>query len=234
MSKRSTQSIRFGITDGSGKSAATWNCLTPTGVGKSDIYLICRSLKGALHASLHESGLWHIAYSTEFFAENLDAIGDRHQGRFIDKWPRPKEIAPGVTLTFRIITPHSAVNTPIASSNENIVWIPAPPPGQAVEIDILITSPHASLPSWPGKYSMNTKLVGSISLESGDKIWVVYMVIACPNFKNVQGTARYFKGRSKDDLKGEGLRIIAFAQEKDGSRVILDSVLVSDKKEKEI
>jgi len=228
MGKRNKQSIRFGITDGSGKRADTWKCWVPIGAGKSDVYLTCRSLKGSLHASLHESGLWHIAYSTEFFAENLDALGDRPQGRFIDKWPRPKEIAPGITLVFRIVTPHSAVSTPIASLNKNIVWIPAPPPGQAVEIDIFITSPNALVSSWPGKNSMNTKLVGSISLESGDKIWVVYMVITLPNFKNVQGTARYFKGRSKDDLKGKELRAIVFAQEKDGSRIIIDSVVVFD------
>jgi len=229
MSKRNEQSLRFGVTDGSGKRGATWNCFTSTGVGKSDIYLVCRSIGYALKASLHESGSWHIAYSTEFFAENLDAIGDRPQGRFINKWPRPKEIAPGLTLAFRIVTPYSAVSTPIASLNKNIFWIPAPSEGQAVEIDIFIASPHALVSSWPGKNSMNTKLVGSISLESGYNIWIVYMVIALPSFKSTQGTARYFKGRSKEDLKGKELRAIAFKHEEDGSRTILDCAVISDK-----
>ena len=228
MSKRSKQSIRFGITDGSGKRAATWKCWTPIGVGKSDVYLTCRSLKGALHASLHESGLWHIVYAEKFFAENLDALGDRPQGRFIDTWPRPCEIVPGLTLAIRIITPHSAVNTPITSSNENITWIPASPPGQATEIDIFISLPDAPVSSWPGKNRMNTKLVGSISLDSGDRIWVVHRVIDCPDFANIQGTPRYFKGRSKDDLRGEGLRIIAFKHEEDGSLTIFDSAVISD------
>jgi hypothetical protein len=94
VSKRSKQSIRFGITDGSGKRAATWNCWTHIGGGKSDVYLACRSIGYALKVSLHETGDWHIAYSEKFFVENLEALADRPQGRFIDKWTRPREIGP--------------------------------------------------------------------------------------------------------------------------------------------
>lgn len=227
MSKRSKQSIRFGITDGSGKRASTWKCWTPVGVGRSDVYLTCRSIGFALKVSLHQTGEWHIAYSEEFFAENPDALADRPQGRFIDKWTRPSGIAPGVTLALRIITPYSAVSIPIASLNRTIAWITVPPPSQAVEIDIFITSPHALVSSWPGKNRMQTKMVGSMLLDNGEKIWVVYRVIECPDFEDMCGTPRYFKGRSKDDLKGKGLRILAHKIHKeDGSLVILDGAIV--------
>lgn len=221
--------MRFGIADGSGRRASTWKCWTQTTAGKpeEDVYLLCRSLGGALKASLHQSGEWHIAYSREFFADNPDAFADRPSGRFIDKW-RPSEIAPGVILAFRIITPFSAVNTPIGSMKKYVVWIPAPPPDSAIEIDIFIMSAHTLVSSWPGKNSMNTKLIDSMLLDSGETIWVVYRVIDCPNFGNLKGTARYFKGRSKDDLRGKELRIIAFKREQDGSRTILDSALVKD------
>jgi len=226
MSKREERAIRFGITDGSGKRAATWKCWTPVGVGKSDVYLICRSLKGTLKASMHQSGEWHIAYSKEFFAENVDSLTDRPQGRFIDEWLRPEEIAPKVILAFRIITPHLAVNTPMASSNEKVAWIPAPPSGQATEICIFITLPDAFVSNWPGKNRMQTKLVDSMLLDSGEKIWVVYRVIDIPKFASVTGKPIFFKGRSRDDLKHKGLRIIAFASQEDGSRVILDSAVI--------
>jgi len=223
------RAIRFGIADGSGRRASTWKCWIQTTAGKleEDVYLLCRSLGGALKASLHQSGAWHIAYSEEFFADNVDAFADRPSGRFIDKW-RPSEIAPGVILAFRIITPFSAVNIPIASLNDDIVWIPVSSPDGAIEIDIFITSPHVLVSNWPGKNSMNTNLVGSILLDSDSKVWVVYRVIDCPNFKNIRGIPRYFEGRSKDDLRGKGLRIIAFKHEQDGSRTILDSALVKD------
>ena len=220
-------SIRFGIIDGRGRRASTWKCWTHTGTGKSDVYLTCRSLGGALKASLHQSGKWHIAYSKEFFTDNPEAFADRPTGRFIDKW-RPNEIAPGLILAFRIIAPYSAVNIPIASLNNDVVWIRVPPIGGAIEIDIFITSPQTFVSSWPGKNSMNTNLVDSMLLVSGETIWIVYRGIDCPVFGNIKGTARYFKGRSKDDLAGEGLRIIAFRHEQDGSRTILDGAMVKD------
>jgi len=221
-------SIRFGIIDVRGRRASTWKCWTHTGTGKSDVYLACRSLVDTPKASLHQSEEWHIAYSKEFFVDNPEVFAGRHDGRFIDKW-RPNEIAPGLILAFRIITPYSAVNIPIATLNDDVVWIPVPPVGGAIEIDIFITSPQTFVSSWPGKNSMNTSLVDSILLDSGKTIWVVYRAIDCPVFGNIKGTARYFKGRSKDDLKGEGLRIIAFKREQDGSRTILDSALVKNK-----
>jgi len=231
MSKQGEWSIRFGITDGSGKRAATWKCWTPIGVGKSDVYLTCRSIGYALKVSLHQTGEWHIAYSEKFFAENQDALADRPQGRFIDKWTRPSEIAPGVTLALRIITPHSAVSIPIASLKRTITWIPIPPPSQAVEICTFFTSPHALVSSWPGRNSMQTKLVGSMLLDNGEKIWVVYRIIECPDFKDMRGTPRYFKGRSKDDLIGKELRILTHhIHKEDGSLVILDSAIVPARK----
>jgi hypothetical protein len=222
----SERAIRFGITDGSGKRAATWKCWTPVGAGKSDVYLTCRSIGYALKVSMHETGEWHIAYSEKFFAENPDALADRPQGRFIDKWARPNEIAPGLTLALRIITPHSAVSIPIASLKRTITWIPNSPPGQALEICTFFTSPYALVSSWPGKNSMQTKLVGSMLLENNEKIWVVYRTIERPNFEDMRGTPRYFKGRGKGDLTGEGLRILAHKIHKeDGSLVILDGAI---------
>jgi hypothetical protein len=227
MSKRSKKSIRFGITDGSGKRAATWNCLTNIGAGKSDVYLICRQLRDDLKVSLHQTGEWHIAYSKKFVAENPEFFANNPLGRYIGKWRRPSEIASGVTLAIRIITPHSAVNTPIVSLNRTITWIPVSPPGQAVEICIFITSPNALVSSWPGRNRMKTKLVGSMVLDNGEKTWIVYRGIECPDFEDMRGTPRYLNGRSRDDLKGKGLRIFAHKIHKeDGSLVILDGAVV--------
>ena len=217
------QSIRFGITDGSGRRAATWKCWTPTGVGKNDVYLACREFGYALKASLHQSGNWHIAFSPQFFEENLDTLLNKPDGRFIQRWPRPRQIAPGVTLAFRIVTPHSAVSIPFdVSLCESIVWIPVPPDNRAVEIDIIFTAADTLVSGWPGKNSMNAQLIDSMSLDSGDKVWVVHRVTDMPNLGTLHGTPRYFKGKSKNDLTGAGLHIHVFGCEKDGSRAIYD------------
>jgi hypothetical protein len=99
-----------------------------------------------------------------------------------------------------------------------------------VEICIFITSPNALVSSWPGKNRMQTKLVGSMLLDNGEKIWVVYRVIELPDFKDMHGTPRYFKGRSKDDLKGERLRVFAHGiHREDGSLFIFDGALAPAK-----
>ena len=217
------RSIRFGITDGSGRRAATWKCWTPSGVGKSDVYLSPRELGYALKASLHQTGNWHVAFSRQFLEENLNTFSDKPSGRFIEQWSRPQQIAPGVTLAFRIVTPHSAVSIPFdVSLYKGIAWIPAPPDNRAVEIDIIFTAPDTLVSGWPGKNSMNTQLIDSMSLSSGEKVWVVHRVTDMPNLGTLHGTSRYFKGKSKDDLIGAGLHIHVFGHEKDGSCVIYD------------
>ncbi len=99
--------IRFGVSDGNGNRSATWKVWTPT--GKSDVYLACRALGGQLKASLHESGNWHIAYSEKTYTESVENIVPTQKGRFMSLWDRPKAIAPGVTLAYRIVTPPSAL-----------------------------------------------------------------------------------------------------------------------------
>ena len=220
------QSIRFGISDGAGNRSATWKCWSPSGVGKHDVYLACRALGGALKASLHQSGQWHIAYSNNFFEENVDDPMHKEKGRFIEKWPRPNEIAPGVTLAYRIVTPWSAVNTPYDENNfKRIHWMPNANKCKATEIDILITRSSTLVSGWPGKHSMNTQLVDSMRLDSGETVWVVYWEIEIPTLPSVKTTPKYYKGKGKEDLQGENMRMLVFGSEKDGSRVLYDCAL---------
>lgn len=216
------RSIRFGITNGKGTRASTWKCWTP-GSGKHDVYLACRSLGGTLKASMHQSGNWHIAYTRRFFDENVAAAEGIHSTRFIEQWPRPTVLAPGFTLAFRIVTPLSAVSTPCDQpSSPHLEWIPNAPEGKATEIDVIITDPRTDVTSWPGKRSMGTQLVGSITLDSGETVWIVWLVVDNPKFTTIRTTAKYYKGRGPEDLRGKKLRALVFGNEKDGSRVVYD------------
>ncbi len=107
--------IRFTVRNQGGQRAATWKCWSPP--GKEDVYLTCREVSGALKASLHESGNWHIAYFEGFFEESVPEEHRTERGRFIDQWSRPKPIAPGITLAFRIITPWSSYLRPAIPPN---------------------------------------------------------------------------------------------------------------------
>jgi hypothetical protein len=200
------RALRFGIHDGAGRRAATWKLWTEVGGGKSEVYLSCRSLGGTLKASLHESGKWHIAYSQRAFEDYVKGAIPKFRDRYIEKWPRPSELAPGITLAFRIVTPWSAVTKPIEGSNvKGVTWLPNAPEQKATEIDILLTKPTTPVTGWPGKRSMGTSLIGSIPLENGETVWAVHWVVNMPDFTSLgKGTGRFYKGRSEKDLKRLG------------------------------
>ena len=101
-------------------------------------------------------------------------------------------------------------------------WIQNANEGKATEIDIIITSATTLVTGWPGMQSMNTSLVDSMKLESGETVWVVYWEIEMPNLPSKKTTPRFYKGKSKEDLKGEDMRILVFGAEEDGSRVMYD------------
>jgi len=220
--KMAKQNIRFGISDGK-MQAATWKVWTEP--KKLDVYLACRELGGELKASLHESGQWHVGYSQKFFQEKVAGSGGHAQrNRFVQEWARPKPLSTQLTLAYRILTPHSAVTSPIGARQGKVSWLPNCPPGKATEIDIFLITGSKPVKDWPGKNGMGTKFVGSYSLPKGDSVWVVYWVTDMPNlFQTRPGHGRFYAGKTKRDLNVDRLRVMAFSKhEPDGSRVIYD------------
>lgn len=75
--------IRFGVGDGQ-RRAATWKCWAVDGPGRNDVYLACRELRGAMKASLHKSGRWHVAFDQQFLERN--AVREEWPTRFMETW----------------------------------------------------------------------------------------------------------------------------------------------------
>jgi hypothetical protein len=212
--------IRFGIRGAKGMRAATWKCWTPGGP-KHDVYLACRQLNGELKASLHQSGQWHVGFSQAFYE---DAFEDktRPKMRFTDAWPRPPDIAPGITLAFRVIVPWFSATVRQGAEEPNVVWIPSATENEAVEVCILICAPETVVTDWPGKRSMGTRPIGSFPLATGEVIWIVHRNSPIQIPPPEQGTATFFKGIDDSALSDTGLRAIYFGDEPDGSRVMYD------------
>lgn len=226
------QSLRFSVRDANGNRAATWKLLTQTGGGKHDVYLTCRSLGGKLKASLHESGSWHVGFVRDFLNENLDDGHPKREDPYIDRWPRPSEIGPGVTLAYRILVPTSGVNMAIEDTLPgSIIWIPAAPDGTAVEIDVVFTAPDAVVSNWPGRSSMNTELVGKLVLENHETVWVVHRVVDVPGF-NLPSTCdpTWFKSGRDVNLTDGSIRAILLGNSDDGSRFMVDCAVQTDPK----
>jgi len=222
------KSIRIGVGSNESLHSATWKLWTETSGGHSEIYLACRALGGELKASMHQSGNWHVAFSESTYKDKVEGTVPSLTSRFAEKWPQPSEIAEGVTLAFRIVTPETAVSSNSEVKNANkIKWVPPPPKAKAIEIYILITTPHAKISEWPGKDSMGTEFIGSFQLNNGNTVWAVSQIIDCPDFSKFgKGTGHFFKGKSKSDLKeSDDLRALVFGDNPDGSRVIYDTVV---------
>jgi len=189
------------------------------------VYLACRALGGALKTSMHQSGKWHISFSNKTFEESVRSTVSKFEDRFIEKWPRPADIAPGITLAYRIVTPYSSLTSAIQDGGKykNVKWLPSAPESKATEIDILISKADKSINGWPGKNTMGTYFIGSFPLENGDIVWAVYWVIDMPDMsKWGNGTFHYFKDKNRKDLKSNSLKALVFGAEPDGSRVIYD------------
>ncbi|GAA0878002.1 hypothetical protein GCM10009119_09700 [Algoriphagus jejuensis] len=212
--------IRFGISDGHGRRAATWKIWTPR--SKSDIYLSCREL-GIFKVSLHQSGSWHFGFISNSLDEYFDEEAPFLKSRHIKIWPRPKPFAAGTTLAFRIITPHTSVKTLIEPGTKNIKWISNCSPALATEIDIIITSYELDENSWPGKTQMGTRLIGSYKLSSSEFIWVVSWEVPVPDLSSLsRGKSTLCKGKSVADLKSTDLRAIVYGDSDDGSKFFID------------
>ena len=158
------------------------------------------------------------------FDEHVKGAIPKFGDRYIEKWPRPSDIAPGITLAFRIVTPWSAVSTPIKKDKlKGVTWLPNAPEPKATEIDILITKPTTQATGWPGRQSMGTSFIGSFPLENGETVWAVYFIVDMPDFSSLgRGTGKFFKGKDEKNLKEEGLRLLLFGTQPDGSRVMYD------------
>ena len=226
------QSLRFSVRDENSNRAVTWKLLTQTGSGKHDVYLTCRSLGGKLKASLHQSGSWHVGFIRDFLNENVDDGHPKREDPYIDRWPRPTEIAPGVTLAYRIVVPTSGVNIPITHNlPKSIIWIPAAPDGKAVEIDVVFTHPDTVVSSWPGRNTMQTELVGTLVLENQEGVWVVHRVVDVPAFNLPSGSnPLWFKSGRDVNLADGNIRAILFGNSDDGSRFMVDCAVAATTK----
>lgn len=211
---------RFGVRTISGHRAASWKAWAPS-EDASDFYVSCRALDGEIKASFHQSGRWHVSFTKDFH-ENAFDVESKPPTRFLDRWSRPSEVASGVTLALRVVVPWSAATTLVQREADNITWIAPAPEGYAVEFAVVLTTPECLVSTWPGKNSMNSQLVGSFPLFSGERVWVTWTIqpFAPPSLPLASG--QFFRGKSERSLMGGNLRSLALGEHPDGSRILYD------------
>ena len=109
--------------------------------GKSDVYIASRTIIGVQKFSLHQSGDWRYAFTSDFMdSEGGAGVPDR----IIDRWRRPEPGAGGWIRAITIWVRAEDV-TPIddtALVNKGITWLTAPTLGQVVGVHVALWLPN--------------------------------------------------------------------------------------------
>jgi hypothetical protein len=187
------------------------------GSGNRDVYLACRELRGQVKLSLHGSGRWHVGFDAPRFPSMFEK-GFEPETRFAGRWERPAPIISGLTLACRVHTPWYAVTIPVESLDQKVSWIQAAPQGKSIEVVVFLSDRKVNISGWPGRRSMKTNLVGSIELDGGGCVWVVYHEIQVAEPKLPTSVSpKYFRDASERHLFEKGTRALIWGDFADGS-----------------
>jgi hypothetical protein len=136
-----------------------------------------RPIAGDVRVSLHESGKWRYAFTEKHQFGSRPLIGpDEDRAKY--KWDRPPEIFPGFTRAFVICVPSSELMEPAGPDplKKPATWLPVPPPGHQVEIDLWLARPPTNPETWPGMRSMGTECLYRQALANGEELIVTAYV----------------------------------------------------------
>jgi hypothetical protein len=237
---RKGDKVVFAVGEASGRHSSVWRIWPQKSKSapRSDIYVTAIPLGGALKVSLHQSGSWSISFTQEFEAKSLAEGAWLNRSRHLDIFPRPGELAPGVTLALRIWIPESELRkTPVEPTHKSLVWVPAAPQGHVTDIQIFITAPSATVSNWPGKNSMKTELVGKFKTTDDDTVWVVHrsdpassdFVAELARVKAVDRSgAKRLDSSEPIDPDTPNLRAIAPTDDSTGNKVLVELAMSND------
>jgi hypothetical protein len=166
------QAARFGVKAGDGRQSSVWRIWVPT--GKSDVYVAARSIAGKLKVSLHSSGVWREGFTREF-SENPGSFALPPGDRARQKWRRPAEFAPGLTMAYQVLIPESELwrSANIANPSDVLWERPAGRGQETVFSVILMRSEAVGVEGWPSRDAMATRLIARFGLANGETCWLV-------------------------------------------------------------
>src|SRR5687767_14251758 len=106
MARKDEFVVRFGVGEPASDRSSVWRVWVPK--GSNDVYIAARTLGGTLKVSLHVSGRWRTAFTSESASRGVPWL-QPGTDRALEKWNRPAEFVPGVTRAFVVTIPSSEV-----------------------------------------------------------------------------------------------------------------------------
>lgn len=216
--------IRFAAGSPQDPYSAVWNLAT----NKNDVYLFARQMRRWLKTSLHESGIWRLAWTEESKILTTDT-----SDRVIIRWRRPPEFRPGWTQGISVLVPwtpigqhYSAADAPAGKA---VQWVKAPAPWHKVVFTVLFTAADVPQPAWESIREPGDRKLGQLPLQNGESVWVaVRRAPLEPNEKaeaeKLAGELRInmVPGASSQDIRG-GSAMLFFEPKENGSPIIMNA-----------
>lgn len=204
-------SIRFAVGRPDNPRSAAWKLW----VHGSDAYLTARTVGGLLKLSMHASGEWISAFTSES-GVYLDKTGSRRHST----WHRPAEFAPGWTHGPVVDVPWVSWRDdlrPKESFPSDVVWFPEPKRNKKVMFNVLFAAggndDDAAAVSQPGD-----RILASLSMSNGETVWLQarQAVMTPDENRGLASAEREFRGfevgGSLKDVHAWGLWITTAAE----------------------
>lgn len=160
-------SLRFAVGSLKFPRSSVWNLW----VNRSDAYLTARSMAGTMKLSLHESGVWPVAWTAE---SGIVSPQTGHRRELT--WRRPRPLANGWTEAPAVVIPHTGTTEPLPLSHEEltkpVVWVPGSRPGSAIRFGLVFSPPGIARADRRRAFGWS-RVVGGRPLANGETIWVV-------------------------------------------------------------
>ena len=165
------QVLRFAVGKADGPRSRTWRLWVPK--SKSDVYVSGRTLGHAIKVSLHEPGPARFALTKQWVRKTGFSAPAGKDARLAVEWDRPRPHPPKrIARPLSILVPFDEVQQRHTVEDGSVVWVASPGHGECVHFDIVYVPSVADVTSHPGARSMGTKLVGRLTLENGQHVFV--------------------------------------------------------------
>jgi hypothetical protein len=199
-------------------------------VQRSDVYIAARSIAGTMKVSLHESGVWRMAFTTQHVEQGSTFVAPTAD-RLMERWQRPPEYEPGWTAAFEIIVPHSELGPAPqpARPEPRVFWHPDPGAGLETRYWILIAGAGVEEPVPLPRGAVRQTVIGRLGLVNGETVYVGCLDVRPPpewvdhlaDLKARLGTPRA-EAISGAIPPGDALRGYFFGDYPNGARVWID------------
>ena len=166
LSKKDLNAIKFAI--GGQDNIQSW--IWRMWVARDDVYLGAKNAFKVFKVSLHESGIWRIAFTSDLNRE------DNQSDRAIVKWNKPGEFTLGWTPSIGILISSIDAKRPfkkIPVIDPAIEWFPPPEKNNKLVFKVLFSKPGFSEEDLKKVIIRGDQLVGKLIKKNCEIVWLI-------------------------------------------------------------